>query len=558
VTAVLPLKQASRELIVELSGALSPYFADITARWREQLREETGLEPRSKATLERITLAGGADYFKHGDFDGFFENLNYSSTRLAKLQVDTRIVSRALEIFQTLCEPYVASLFCGREAKALAALEMLASSTFVAVTGGYFDARTREASALVAILDVELAETDLDAMLQSVLEITCNTFEAVMGTVLLCDEDTDLLRVRATVGLPTEVRGEFSIEVGQGFAGSIARKGEPEILIDAPHDPRIVNTPMAAAKSLWGVPLKSEGKTIGVVLIGFPKPYEWMPTERELIRAIADRSSLAIHRARMTSALRERETRIAELSSHLLQVQEEERKRLSRELHDETGQALMVIRLYLGMLESTLRTSASKSKVKETLETVDKAIVGIRRIIGRLSPLVLEELGLFSAVRKEVKDLEKNSGVRARAVISEAVGRLSTETETAIYRIVQEALHNIAKHAQATSATVTMSRENGSVRLQVEDNGVGIFPKSNFRGNSFGLAGIKERVGMLGGDVRVISMKGKGTRIEVTVPATSPSASRVFPNDIAQQIYAAAANAGGESSLHAENKMSSH
>ena len=82
-TAVLPLKQASRELIVEISQALTPYFADITARWREQLREETALDPRSKATLERITLAGGADYFRHQDFDGFFENLNYSSIRLA-------------------------------------------------------------------------------------------------------------------------------------------------------------------------------------------------------------------------------------------------------------------------------------------------------------------------------------------------------------------------------------------------------------------------------------------------------------------------------------------
>src|SRR5205085_5898676 len=317
------------------------------------------------------------------------------------------------------------------------------------------------------------------------------------------------------------------------------------------HDPRILNTPLEEAKSLWGVPLKSEGKSIGVLIVGFSKPYEWMPTERELLRAIADRSALAIHRARITAALREREARIAEMSIHLLQVQEEERKRLSRELHDETGQALMVVRLYLGMLESTLRARDSRVKVKESLEVIDRAIEGIRRIIGRLSPLVLEELGLFYALRKEAKDLEKNSGVKARAVISDAVGRLSPDTETDIYRIVQEALHNVAKHAQATSATVTMSREDGKIHLQVQDDGVGIFPKSNFRGNSFGLAGIKERVGMLGGDVRVISMKGKGTRIEVTVPATNPSASRVFPNDIAQQIYAAATTAGGESSLHA-------
>src|SRR5258708_38604369 len=99
------------------------------------------------------------------------------------------------------------------------------------------------------------------------------------------------------------------------------------------------------AKSLWGVPLKADGQTIGVMVIGFPKPYEWMPTERELMRAIGDRTALAIERARMTEALREREQRIAELSGHLLKVQEDGRKRISRVLHDETGQSLMVVRI---------------------------------------------------------------------------------------------------------------------------------------------------------------------------------------------------------------------
>src|SRR5207302_5835811 len=178
------------------------------------------------------------------------------------------------------------------------------------------------------------------------------------------------------------------------------------------------------------------------------------PTERELMGAIAERLSLAIDRAQIAEALREREARIAELSGHLLRVQEEERKRISRELHDETGQALMVIRLYLGMLDGSVTGREARGKIRETLAVVDRTIDGIRRIIGRLSPLVLQELGLVAAIRKESKDLAKNCGVKTRVLVGDEVGRLAPETEMALYRVAQEALHNVAKHAQAHTASV--------------------------------------------------------------------------------------------------------
>jgi signal transduction histidine kinase len=267
------------------------------------------------------------------------------------------------------------------------------------------------------------------------------------------------------------------------------------------------------------MPLRVDKNIIGVLLVGFSRPYEWLPTERELMRAIADRSALAIHRARITEALRVREQRIAELSAHLLRVQEEERKRISRELHDETGQALMVIRLYLGMLENAVPTRGVRTKVRETVDVVDRTIEGIRRIIGKLSPLVLQELGLVAAIRKEAKDLAKNTGVKARVVVDESVGRLDPDVEMAVYRIVQEALHNVAKHAHAKSVCVRVSRDASLLRLVVEDDGVGVAGKSSSsRGHSFGLAGIKERVNSMRGEMALSSTRGAGTRLEVSVP----------------------------------------
>jgi signal transduction histidine kinase len=538
VTAVPPFKESSRELIAEVARALEPYFPDITHKWREQLTAEFGFDGRTLAAVERLTLAAGCSYFCHDDYPAFQENLQYFGTRLSKLQVDTRAVARALELYQSCCEPYIAGLFPEREAEAKAALEMLSSVSFVIVSGAYFDAKTLESSALLSLLDAELVSGDLSALLKKVLEITTQTFEASLGIILLREAENGALKVSCSVGMGVDLPEDFKVEMGSGFSGNIAVTGEPGMILDINSETGSLR-PMVRvkAKSLWGVPLKADGQIIGVMVIGFPKPYEWLPTERELMRAIGDRTALAIERARMTIALREREQRIAELSGHLLRVQEEERKRISRELHDETGQALMVIRLYLGMMESGITARNVRGKIRETVDVVDRTIEGIRRIIGKLSPLVLQELGLVAAIRKEAKDFARNTGVKARVLISEEVGRLAPGTEQAIYRVVQEALHNVAKHAQARNVTVQLVREDQQVQVVVEDDGIGIQAKADSRDQSFGLAGIKERIAMLGGISRVISAKGKGTRIEISVPAGEPA--QVVERTLAQAAHAA-------------------
>ncbi len=539
-TAVPPFKESSRELIAEVARALEPYFPDITNQWRERLVAEFGFDGRMLAAVERLTLATGSSYFFHNDFPGFQENLHYFGTRLSKLQVDTRAVARSLELYSLCCDPYISGLFPEREAEAKASLEMLSSFSVVIISGAYFDAKTLESSALLSVLDAELGAGDLSMLLQKVLDITTQTFQASVGIILLPDAESGALRISSSVGLDAKLPADFRVEMGNGFSGRIAGSGEPGMILDTNTETGSLRPIIRSkAKSLWGVPLKADGQTIGVLVIGFPKPYEWLPTERELMRAIGDRTALAIQRARMTDELREREQRIAELSGHLLRVQEEERKRISRELHDETGQALMVIRLYLGMMESIVTARNVRSKIRETVEVVDRTIEGIRRIIGKLSPLVLQELGLVAAIRKEAKDMAKTSGVKTRVLIAEDVGRLAPGTEQAIYRVVQEALHNVAKHAQARSVVIQMTREERTIHLVVEDDGIGIQQRSTAGEQSFGLAGIKERIAMLGGVSRVISAKGKGTRIEINVPAVEPAQTAERP--LAQAAAARAA-----------------
>lgn len=518
-STVLPIQESAQELILEATNALQPHLAEMTAAWRQRMFEEFQFEGRAMAALERLNLGVGFMMFSHSDFAEFTDNLCYYGKRLAKLRVDTRQVARSLEIYQKIVGPVIAQEFGDRRFQMMAALETLTSASFVAVSGAYFDVQQNASDALLKVLDAELSAKNLTALLERVLVVTAGIFGATVGVILLADSDTNKLRVRSTTGLSPGFGEDIAIAAGQGFTGHIFETGEADILPDLTLTAGLLNHELRdRSRALWGVPLKISERVIGVLIIGFEKVYHWLPTELELFRAVADRSALAIDRAHMTDALREREMRIVELSGHLLKAQEEERKRISRELHDETGQALMVIRLYLGMLDGTVKTREGKAKIGELFAVVDRTIEGIRRIIGRLSPLVLQELGLISAIRKEAKDLAKTAGVQSRVAISDNVGRLDPGLEAAIYRVVQESLHNVAKHAQAQNVNIQMERQGETLKLVIEDDGVGIRTVTNPLRPSFGMAGMHERVSTLGGQMKVVSHKGEGTKISVTVP----------------------------------------
>jgi two-component system sensor histidine kinase UhpB len=234
----------------------------------------------------------------------------------------------------------------------------------------------------------------------------------------------------------------------------------------------------------------------------------------------------------------EPETQSLELSRHLLRAQEEERKRIGRELHDGTGQGLMVLRLYLGMLASENQSPEAQLKIEEAMKLLDQTIEELRRIISRLSPRVLEELGLLAAIRKEVRDFTRNTEIKARLEIPKALAALDHEIEIAVYRLLQEALHNIAKHSQAQNFSVLFRREDGSVCLLIEDDGVGFAGKRVSRVRGSGLMGMRDRVTALGGKMRVRSDAGSGTQIKIVLPAKAS----IRKEDAAEQSLPRSAN----------------
>jgi signal transduction histidine kinase len=209
----------------------------------------------------------------------------------------------------------------------------------------------------------------------------------------------------------------------------------------------------------------------------------------------------------------------SELSRHLLRVQEQERKRISRELHDETGQALMLLRLHLGMLAAEVPGRESQERIQQATELLDRTIGGLRRIIGRLSPRVLEELGLAAAIRKEARELGKNTGIKVHLSLPDNLGDLDPEVDVVAYRCVQEALLNIAKHSQARHVTMQIRNQGQSLILLIQDDGVGISNRGQARQRGFGLSGMRERVAALGGTVRISTKHASGTRLKIMLPA---------------------------------------
>ena len=212
------------------------------------------------------------------------------------------------------------------------------------------------------------------------------------------------------------------------------------------------------------------------------------------------------------------------LSSKLLTAQEEERRSIARELHDEVGQVLTAIKVELAVAQRAIEARGGQPDALADVRSItDGALHTVRDLSHLLHPAMLDDLGLAAAIDWYLKGFSRRHGVRIELLQDRMEERLTADTEAAIYRIVQEALTNVAKHAQATTCRVYLQRLTNTLLVTIEDDGVGFEPEAPrppgaTRG--IGLVGIRERVTQLRGELRLESAPGKGTRLTVEVPAT--------------------------------------
>jgi PAS domain S-box-containing protein len=232
---------------------------------------------------------------------------------------------------------------------------------------------------------------------------------------------------------------------------------------------------------------------------------------------------------RAEQELRASSEQLRNLTAHLLSVREEERTRISREVHDELGQSLTAVKMDLAWLAGRLprRNGQMLKRIRSTRQLADSMIQSIRRISTELRPAVLD-LGLAAAVEWQVQEFEARSGIRCKVrVLTRQV--VASNASTAMFRIFQETLTNVARHAKATRAEVVLQKQRDRLVLLIHDNGRGFDQADPSLSKSLGLLGMRERAAILGGRVSISSAPGKGTTVTAWIPLPSPEESGPMP-----------------------------
>jgi signal transduction histidine kinase len=389
--------------------------------------------------------------------------------------------------------------------------------------------RARRLTALVRLTGLITSARGRREMFRAVAESAATLLGAKLARVWIDDPPRRLLRIEASFGLDPGVEGTMSdvvtIAYGQGMGGRVFVSRVPEYIFDVQEDPRWLDQRLAREAGLHacaGLPLIVGERIVGILVILCGKRRVFTDEEKELMSLLADHAAVAIRNTERFAS----EARMAQLRqqvlSQVLSAQEEERARIARELHDETGQSLASLVVGLSALENSRTLRAAKTQAGTLRRLASSAVGEVRRLAWGLRPSALDDLGLVAALERYAAEYVRARGIRVEVRAPGLDERWPSQVEIALYRIVQEALTNVARHAGAKTVAIVIARRGSSAQLTVRDDGRGFDVETSLsRGGALehaGLHGIRERAALLGGSVTIESAAGKGTAITVELP----------------------------------------
>jgi signal transduction histidine kinase len=370
----------------------------------------------------------------------------------------------------------------------------------------------RQLESLNEVGNALVSELELEPLLGLVARRLRELVDARL--VLIALPEGGVLRVAAAEGESAYGVVGLELALDGSKAGRVLERGRSERIDSLLDDPEVDQqaTRRLGVHSALYVPLLVRGRPIGIVIAHDKQGATpaFSADDLRLAESLGSRAAIAVD-------LSERVGR--DSVRRVLEAQELERARLARELHDETGQALTSILLGLKPLERAGESPEARAALQSVRELVITTLQDVRRLAVELRPSALDDFGLVPAVERLTETFREQSGLRVDLETQLGDARLPTEAETTLYRLIQEALTNVVKHAAATRVSILLQRKEGGVVAVVEDDGAGFDP-SAVRLDALGLAGMRERVSLVGGRLQVESRSGSGTTVVAEVPSS--------------------------------------
>jgi PAS domain S-box-containing protein len=314
------------------------------------------------------------------------------------------------------------------------------------------------------------------------------------------------------------MNNRFPID-GFPLVKKMCQSGKSTLVLDARQQPDWVDIEgMPWIRSLLSTPLLAEQKVIGFVTLFSGQPEFFTKEMSNRLVAFAAHAAAAIQNAWLFEQVQASTERLQSLSRRLVEIQENERRYISRELHDEAGQVLTSLLVDLRLLEKNISEPAILQKIVTEMESsLNGVIENLHRIAMALRPASLDHVGLVAALRQHIDSMAEKHGLKISFTSSEGVERLPANVETVLYRMVQESLTNIVRHAHATRADVVLTVRDGKFIVIIEDDGIGFDSEAAPAGSHLGLFGMRERAEMIDAKLIIESSPGNGTTIMMEV-----------------------------------------
>lgn len=420
-------------------------------------------------------------------------------------------------------------------------LQALSHQAATAIENAQLYERQKEeavvSSSLLRVAESLSQFTHLNDVLNIAAEITPGLIGCDRFGLFLLDHSKQIFRATKARGRSAEQERRFlSLQLPMGRASvfdEILRRREPIVIEDASQS-SFIDPQYAAMFDLTSclvVPLIVKGDVIGVISFGSSaEPRRFTPRDIKIATGVAYQLAIAIQNTTLFTELSNHKEALQQLSTRLTRVLEEERARISRELHDGLGQILSGIVIGLDLLEETIPQTLTsvKGEIGRIKYLSEQTLEELRRLSRDLRPLLLDDLGLLDALRWLIDYLAEPCGWKVHLMVDDDFPRLPPDIETALYRISQEALNNIKTHAAASQVIIRLSQEGGLVQLEIEDDGCGFDPaaltRNHRKDRGIGLISMRERAVALDGSLVIESRPGSGTKIKVLIPAPSTQA----------------------------------